>query len=197
MRFPRGVTVDYERSRFAHRVCIALATAAIIFTLTTLVWGFAQYRPLEDDRPTIRVKGGSIYFIIEPKEGTEAVVWSKDRTRDEWKPNQSGVSDAAFYMTTVEPATACPVATMTGTEVEIDHGEGTSVTRFRLKIRKKQLFGKKEPKLQPLSRVVFTGVGSKSLTAELAGRLLEVRVKGYEPCKLPDKAELLIQPRKK
>jgi hypothetical protein len=106
----------------------------------------------DEDRPPIIVHNGSLIF--DGGEGAEVKTWAKDAFLGEWKPRHDDAKGVRTlevkFVAVPAPAPACGSTTMSGEDVTIEYrvsAAGNPSAVMRLHLRRKHLFGKKEPKV--------------------------------------------------
>jgi hypothetical protein len=142
-----NVTVGPEmKRRNWSRAVRVLGCAAVLAAL-----GAGLLVAQGDDRPPIIVHSGSLIF--DGGEGPNTRTWSKDALLGEWKPRHDDAKGVrAFEVTfaSVYAPSACATSTMSGQEVLIEYRAdpaGPPSAVMRVHLRRKHLFGKREPKI--------------------------------------------------
>lgn len=164
--------MEPARRRRSRRIWWALA--AVVGTFIA-VWIYDQLQPLDEDRPAIRVRNGSIYFE------SRDYPWKEDLLYPEWKPDQDDGEDVEVFDVSVTTSTPSVCGPMSGTQVFIYYDPtdaGDEGTHFRFHIRRRYWLGRKEPKLE--SRVTLTpSADNRTLVwNDTAARIVRVRVVG-------------------
>jgi hypothetical protein len=155
--------------------------------------GLVMMQGGNDDRPPIIVRNGSLIFDGgEPTHPEKWKEWSKDAFLGEWKPKHDDGNPVQRFQVTFEGLTStssCSSTTvLTGEDVRIEYSNptGTETTRIRLRIRKKDVFGKPEPKIAPGSVTLTSAPASGSTPPTLTyadnaqGWISKVTVSGTE-----------------
>ena len=146
-----------DRRRRARIAIAVLVTVLVSATVVILYWdgglGF-QSGGGGNDRPPIIVRDGSIIF--DGGEPSRSKPWSRDTFLGEWKPDHPDGPPVKEFRVTfagMTPPAGCS-SPLTGAAVLVDYsiadGNGSRVdATFNVHIRKKNLFGKPEPKIDP------------------------------------------------
>jgi hypothetical protein len=140
---------------------LAVAAGALIYDVVTS----------DEDRPPIRVKGGSVSFIT-------AKQWSgQDLLRREWKPNHPRGKPAREFLVSFQRADGVICVEASGDEVLIDVGpDAGPVLQFRVHPRKLHGLGKPEPKVAAPSEAGDPTNALDTLTFDVPGYIKRAEV---------------------